>query len=316
MAKLRFDCTLFLNIVLLTHDIISSRVPIRNDFLVQFLSRLAEPASLEIWGKSSLANNIQEIIARTPQLNLTLIHRGNLKSTHIYTYTRRVMLKRLSHNVRSYIWVDGLKVEEIATHLEILLYFSPKSNFILNVNSGLKLIPAGDVFCRTIELIWSPGRQWPVVGFPERSAYSNGCSHWRLYEEAAFKTLYPFRVPWLPDIPNPRPSLRNAVIGGTCLIECSISNGFGILSQHHNFTITDCSGNHFYCEFFEMSSQHTALDFILAGIGLALNTFQSHSLAFLAPKGTLYPKWEYIVRCGSGICFHYRHIGLLFFCSE
>lgn len=297
MTRFRIGAALFLcefSIALVSS---TPGVAIREKFLLQFINKLAQPASLEIWGKRTLAHDPLNVITRLADFNLTFVHHGHLEPSNIYKHGERVMFGSSSCKIRSYMWVDILEITEITKHLESLSYLCPNTNFILNGTSILKQIPASELFCSSILLIWSPEKNGAVVGFPEKSTNPSGCFKWRFYDDTTFNALHPFRIPWLGDVSPPCPSLRGAVIRATCFFNCDISNSFVILSNVRNFTISDCYGDALSCEFFEIPSKHVARTFILTEgmIGLPLDTFKSQSLAFLAPKGTLYPKWKYLV---------------------
>lgn len=178
------------------------------------------------------------------------------------------MLRRSSCNVPRYIWVNDLSLTDVAASLEMLLYHCPNTNFSFNATSTFKVLSARQVFCSIIQVARPSEKNQALVGFPERTVASNGCSHWRFYEEVALKRLYPHKIPWFFVVPIAHPSQKNAVIRTACLENGNVNNSFILLSRLGNFTITDCYDTLLSCEFFEIVSKRDAIHFVPNSVDL------------------------------------------------
>lgn len=265
---------------------------IHEEYLSQALSRIVQPGSLVLWMDSScgIQFNVRRMTTALKERNTTIFYQTNIRTTGVWHYITRVSLRNMPDHLHSYIMIDMCLLNNVIKDLEIFEYLFQRTNFIICTDSIFQVTSAYQVLCNTIQLIWAPAKEVFLLGLPEKHVSTNGCSDWHFYDYASLTRLFPFRIPWLPNVAAPSRSLRKAVIGGMCYPKCNISESFTVLSTLHNFTITDCTRGHIPCDFTEYDDRRLLRELISTGAALPLAIFSSQSPAFLAPKGTLRPK--------------------------
>lgn len=289
---------IFSVIILSQYKVSLTTKEIHKNVLSQFVSRLMQPASIELWrGKScGIHLDARVITSVLKEQNTTFIYQREMTTSRIIWYATKVSMRNLPSYSHLYILIDISLFEKMTVALEALERVFRSVNFVVCSGSVLQVTSAHEVLCSTIQLILAPEKNVALIGLPVKNASNNGCSHWKFHDYQSLTTHFPFHIPWLHNVGTPIPTLRNAVIRGTCHKKCNISRSITLLSQMYNFTIADCSDRHVACDFIEHEDRRSVRGVITSGYFQPLIIFSSQSSAFLAPRGALLAQWKYLSR--------------------
>lgn len=168
-----------------------------------------------------------------------------------------------------------------ALELEFFQCLFQRVDFILCTSFMFQVTSAREVWRSTLQLISAPEKKFTLFGLPEKTAIMTGFAHWQFHDNLSLTKRFIFHVTWLRNVATSPPTLRNAVIGGKCHMDCSVSKSITLLSQAYNFTVAGCADPHTHCDFTEFGDRRVVRRLISTGTVLPLIFFSSQKYGFL-----------------------------------